>query len=416
MGEFAVFWICLMFGFLPFEMMGYLGSSLLSVAKLLGIGALIAGAMAFLSGHPIRSLPPTLMVRIALWVWVAMSMGWSLDQGMTWDDILRQSNLLVFSILIWEFATTYGRLLWLYRALLVGMLVPLAMQFSSYRLSEGSAAAAEERFSGGGHDANYLALMFGVSIVVAGYLSASKLPLDRYLRWAYWTFLVLLIVGMGLTGSRAGFVCLFIALGFGGLAAGVSFRKLLQLGKYAVPILGAAVAFYKIVPAILQSRLTEVQLDSGTFGLRWGYWVRGLTISWINYPLTGVGAGAYQPATTRLSGIKTGVAHNILISVLVELGVVGFVLFVTFLYLTVRAAGRMPWREKMLAWGVLAVWFVGSLSAGSQHEKLGWFIQTMVLAQAAICIQPRTAKRHSPYPNRGAPMIRGPLRPRLGPP
>jgi O-antigen ligase len=77
------------------------------------------------------------------------------------------------------------------------------------------------------------------------------------------------------------------------------------------------------------------------------------------------------------------VAHNVFISELVEKGIVGFILFMTFLMMIVKSAWSMPKLERYLWLGSLGVWGLASLTASSGHDKLTWFLFGIVLAQAA---------------------------------
>ena len=69
---------------------------------------------------------------------------------------------------------------------------------------------------------------------------------------------------------------------------------------------------------------------------------------------------------------------------------------------------------KLLWLGILAIWFVNANSAGSQIDHFSWFLQIMVLVQAAACTQLRSARRLSPYAVRAVPVVHRPLPPPSG--
>ena len=146
-------------------------------------------------------------------------------------------------------------------------------------------------------------------------------------------------------------------------------------------------------------------------------WAEGLTAFWQN-PLFGLGAGGYASAYAAATGLHGDVAHNLFISVLVELGIVGLAIYVAYIIMLFRAAWRLPRREKLLWLGVLVVWFLNANTAGSQIDKFSWFLHVMVLVQAAAYAQPRPARKLSPYPSRVVPVVRRHqcLPPRLGRP
>ncbi len=319
--------------------------------------------------------------------------------------------MLIFALLIWEFAVTGKDQAWVLRGLLVGMFVPLLMAFGA--LHGISHIEAEEglRFTGGGHDLNYLAYMYSASVLIAVYLATNSLPLDRYCRWFYWGTAVLCALGNVLTGSRGGFISLAAAAVFAVVLAVASRRRMLMILQVLVLVVFVYVLVRYIVPAALLERVTQEQSLGEDPRIR--IWSRGLAAFWQN-PVLGVGAGAYGPATTP-TGERLYVAHNAFISVLVELGIVGFALYLTYIGMLFRAAWRLPRRDKLLWLGIMVVWFLNANSAGSQNDKFSWFLHAMVLVQAAACTRPSPLKRPPPYPNRGAPVVRGPM-PRLGRP
>ena len=176
---------------MPFEMMAYF-EDLPSGAKLVGMLVVGSAILAFLTGHRVRMLSLPMVMRVVLVLFSAMSLAWSLAREDTLSNMPRIAQLLIFVLLIWEFAVTYKDQVWILRSLLVGMLVPLSMAFAAFSRSLAhSRPKAESVSRGGGHDLNYLAYMCSVSILIAVYLATNSLPLDRYCRWFYWGMAVL---------------------------------------------------------------------------------------------------------------------------------------------------------------------------------------------------------------------------------
>ena len=409
MGNIVVFFLCLLTAFLPFEMLGALGE-LPSVARLLGLLVLASSVPAILAGHRLRLLNTALIVQAAYVVWASLSMAWALDPDATVVMFDRVVLNFIFSILVWEFAVTYGQQLWILRSLLIGMLVPLFMMFASflgvYRMDWGDESV---RYTGGGHDQNYMAMMLSIGIVLAVYLGTASSRLDRWLRPFYWVFTVLAAVAAMLTGSRSGFACLVAAAIFAAILAGVSRRKIIYSALVLGFVVFIGILIRYVVPMALQQRSTEFDTETGTLALRLGYWQRGLGVSFMKNPLAGIGAGGYPSVTTALTGVKTGTAHNDLILILVELGVIGLLLYVAFLYFVFRAAWSMPRRERLLWLGMLSIWFLESMAISSLVDKLAWLLWALVLCQAATIARSRAGQRQLAAPAAGLPVI-GPLR------
>lgn len=411
MGRITLFFLCAFVGFLPFEMMAVF-EDLPSGGKQLGLLMVSMAILAFLSGHRIRLLSLPMVLRTVLVLYAAMSLGWSLAPERTMATIPRITQLLIFVLVIWEFAVTAKDQAWILRSMLLGMLVPLLMAFAARRGASSIEAESGMRFSGGGQDLNYLAYMYSVSILVAVYLATNSSPVDRFCRWFYWGLAVLCALGTFLTGSRGGFVSLVTAGVFAMILAGMARRRILTV----LQILAVAVFIYVlvqyVVPVALLNRVTQEQ--SVEADPRAVIWARGWA-AFLQSPILGVGAGAYGLATA-VSGERASVAHNTFLSVLVELGVIGIALYLTYTVMLFRAAWRLPRREKLLWTGVLVVWFLSANSAGSQIDKFSWFVHVMVLVQAAASVEPAGVRKRRPYPNLDVPIVRKLMPPRFGKP
>jgi O-antigen ligase len=100
------------------------------------------------------------------------------------------------------------------------------------------------------------------------------------------------------------------------------------------------------------------------------------------HPLIGVGAGAFGASVYNKLDVPY-VAHNSYLSVLVEMGVIGELLFIALLGALVHAAIRLPKLESR-AWTLLLLtWAIAVLSVTWEHRKPTWFLFGMLMAQAA---------------------------------
>ncbi len=95
-------------------------------------------------------------------------------------------------------------------------------------------------------------------------------------------------------------------------------------------------------------------------------------------------------------------AHNTLVTVLVDTGLVGFGLYTAFWLLLLSALLSLP-KTEMTFWLVVFASFAPSFLSGSaEHDKVLWLLCAMVLAQAAalrsraVPSAPRTTARLRP--------------------
>ena len=259
---------------MPFEMMVYF-EDLPSGAKMVGALMVVMCILAFLTGHRIRGIPLAMVVQMAFVTWFVSSVLWSYSAGVTFGATLRLLQFLLFVLFIWEFAVTYQEQIWLLCAYLLGLFVPLMMQYASRAgIYEMNSSDESARLSGGGHDLNYLAAMEAVSIIIAVYLATNPTKVERLLRPVYWFLVGLLSLGIFLTASRSGFLCLLAAVPFAMIVGGVSFRNVVLVVKSGLIILVIAAIGYFVVPSSLWSRSVSLLVHNPDdyADPRWEFW------------------------------------------------------------------------------------------------------------------------------------------------
>jgi O-antigen ligase len=424
MSKLTLILLCIFVGMLPFEaMLWFNEADVPSVSKFVGILLVVSAIVAFLAGHPFRFPTLPVIMRILIFALCAISYTWSIDSELTLGYVQRLFQLLVFFLLIWEFAVTYDDQLWVFRSFLAGMVVPTVMALRAFRSASAGVLESGERFTGGGHDLNYLAYMYSVAILLAIYMSRNQRPLDRGLRWVYWGFAGWCVVQALLTGSRGGLLSLLATAIFAAFMLGLKLRSVVQkmafktmlksLMWFFLLIGTAAPVAWFVVPQELLNRLT-LKGGSGTSiedDPRLRIWRRGMEGFWKS-PIVGVGTAGFFIVAADDDGTRRA-PHNTFISVLVELGVIGLALYLFFLVLLFRAAWRLPDRERLLWIGILSITVLNAMTCGSQGDKFTWFLYAMVLAQAAALGRLASRRRAGPLSRGVVPPFSGPLRPGL---
>jgi O-antigen ligase len=419
MGKLTLILLCAFVAFLPFEMMVWFEDAP-SGSKLLGIVLVASALVAFPAGHPLRLPSLPVVMRIVIVLFAAASCGWSIDRDESISYLQRIAQLLIFFLLIWEFAVTYDDQLWVFRSFLLGMFVPMVMALRSFQGATRADIESGERFSGGGQDLNYLAYMFSVSILIAIYLSRNQRPLDRFLRWGYWVFAAWCVVQALLTGSRGGMLSLLATAFFAAFMLGMKFRKiavktLLKIIMWLVVLIGIGtpVAMW-LVPQELLARLT-LKGGGGT-SLEEDPRVRIWTRGWEEFkkaPVLGHGLAAFYVLSEDSKGHRSA-PHNTYLSLLVEMGIVGLALYLLFLALLFREVWRLPHRERLLWIGILSITLLNCFTCGSQGDKFTWFLYALCAVQGAA-LGPLANKRRSrpPLPRGVAPPVIAPFHPGL---
>jgi hypothetical protein len=188
-----------------------------------------------------------------------------------------------------------------------------------------------------------------------------------------------------LTHSRSGSIAaavaalLFLARGRGGAARG------------AVAAVAVAIGLVALAPETFWQRsstLADLEEDVSVEGRENAWKVLGVIVD--ERPLTGVGAGAFIQAWGRFAPLEAGahryIAHNVLLEIVGELGVVAFLLFGTFVAIVlVRLwrAGSDPLVgvEARAVFAALAGYLVTEMANG---YSLSWFLYFLFACAAAL--------------------------------
>ncbi len=292
-------------------------------------------------------------------------------------------QLLLMVWMIWELAPLRGRVLNLLFAYVLGAYVASIQTLLVYRSSGGGL----RRFAAGGVDPNDLAMTLALGLPMAWYLGiAYRQPL---LRWICRGYLPIAVVTIGLTGSRGGLLASIVALSIVPLSMTRLSPGRLMITIAMLFLSGALAVAY--VPERIVERLatTSTEVEDLSLGGRFKLWRAGLR-ALPQHPLLGFGTSGYITAISPQLGPASQVAHNSFISVLVEQGVVGLLLFLGMFGSAYRAVRRLPLLERRFGLVLMATLVVAMLPLTWEHRKPVWFILAALvgLSQALRAVGP----------------------------
>ncbi len=189
------------------------------------------------------------------------------------------------------------------------------------------------------------------------------------------------IFGLALTGSRSslitsGFAFLYI------LGSSKHFKPPARVLIY-VALVFALYGVYTLIPEGLLMRLgtTGDSIASGDLNGRVEIWQAGLEV-FAEHPLIGIGSNAFP------SSIDLGkAAHNTYLSILVEVGIIGFSLFAIAVAITIFHAMQHPSRDRQFWIFLLIVLAVGILTLNWAHRKQAWIFPGLIVASAGLAVQ-----------------------------
>jgi len=324
-------------------------------------------------------------IMVGLFVlWNALSLFWSADPNRSMAHLRTWVQTLVLVFIIWDLYTTREAILAGLQAYILGAYVAIGTAVQNY-FSGNAYYTNYQRFSPGDTNPDGFGFILALGIPLAWYLIGSKTtnrmsPLWKFINYAY---IPAAFLGLALSGTRTALIASLVGMAFGL----ISLTRLRIWARIAIVILLTAVTIY-LLPQLqtLESfqRLgtTGTELTQGDLNNRTNNWREGLD-AFVEHPIIGVGSNMYRSINSLGK-----VGHNSFISVLVELGLIGFLLFGIILAIVINQAWSHPSKWDRSFWlTVFAVWTIGSSTLTWEHRKTTWLFLSFIVASAILAKQ-----------------------------
>jgi len=344
------------------------------------IGFLVVGiAIIYILIKRQVSEPSLLLILMALFVaWSFMTYFWSISPGGTLVRFVTNVQLLAMAWLIWELCKTHLERDKLIQAFILGAYVSISDMIITYQ----QATADSFRIVATGFNPNELAATLALGIPFAFYLLVERK--NNIFYWFNLLYIPLAIFAIVLTASRGGTMIAMVAI----LVIPITFLWLEQRSKYIIfSFVIISIMFISIwLPSNLEKieanieRISETPtaLREGDLNYRQIIWRAGWQVFSEN-SLVGVGAAGFRQSVAEPLYYERGKApHNAYLSVLVETGILGFLLFISILFVVILPilGLKSPRRE------ILFILYIATLVAlmplGWEYNKSLWFILSML--------------------------------------
>ncbi|MGQ0850067.1 MAG: O-antigen ligase family protein [Actinomycetota bacterium] len=343
-------------------------------------------------------------------VWGGISLFWSVDPGSTVSGFFTFGQLLVMTLILWNMLRTKKAIQAGLQAYVLGAWVSAASLIYTFLSSGPAKFAAHERYTIGGFEVNSLALILAMAIPAAWYLAVDA---DRasplWMRLANFSYLPVAAFAMVLTGTRGAAVAsvptaMFIlwSVWRGNWRTRVAAMGLLS---------AAALLMVGLAPPEMLGRIGTAVTELSSAGHRGEViWRRSFDV-FLQHPVAGVGLDAHRAAVPLGFYITRGVAHtlfgkeahNVVISILVETGMIGFGILVTMAVILVKSVSRMSglaagyWAAQL---GVIAI---GAQSLSIEDSKAVWLFFALTVAasvavgfRSVVLTRPSTSSLYRP--------------------
>lgn len=318
-------------------------------------------------------------------LWNAASLIWTIDVGETKTQLITYVQLFMVAFILWDLYTTAKSLSMGLQAFVFGSWVAVGSTIFNFISGRQISLYEFGRFSSTGVNAADLALILSLSLPVAWQLVISKqirLP-GKLLLISNAVFIPAAIFAIVLTATRTALFTVGIAL----IYIFFSARNLGRIPRTVFFLISAAalVLLFSQIPASTFERLgtTEQSIETIDLGGRVALW-KATLLTFLEYPVFGVGSGA-------LSTVVGGFAHNTYLSVLAELGLIGFMLFGSIMAIVLFCVVRQPRDFRTLWIALLVIWSVGVMTLSWEFRKPTWIFLTWIVIGAGYLKESKPA-------------------------
>ncbi|HJW91855.1 MAG TPA: O-antigen ligase family protein [Anaerolineales bacterium] len=365
-------------GVLNFPLLGNQISS--TISKFMGIGVAAFWVMTAIFTRRIRKLGAFHVVFLLFVIWNAVSIYWSKDPERTFAHALTWFQLFLFVLILWDLYTTKPALRAGLQAYVLGAYIAFASAIYNF-LSGSAFYTYYDRFSSGDTNPDGFAFIMVLGIPAAWYLvsSESTSRWSRLLKFVNYCYIPIAFLGIALSGTRTSLVASIPGIAFGLLSMTrlrISTRLAIMVSLFVGIIL--LLPFVQPLRSFQRLGTLTAELTQGDLNNRTNNWKEGLE-AFKEYPIMGVGSNMYRSVNTWGK-----VAHNSFLSVLVEVGLVGFVLFGFILTIAVSEAWGQPKWYALFWLTVLLVWAIGSFTLTWEYRKSTWVFLSLLISSAAI--------------------------------
>ncbi|GIV79678.1 MAG: hypothetical protein KatS3mg050_4072 [Litorilinea sp.] len=313
-------------------------------------------------------------------IWNALSFFWSADPDATLTLVMTWAQLLGLVLILWDLYTTQSAIQMALQAYILGAYVAIGSAIGNY-FAGAAYYSHYQRFSPGNTNPDGFGFIVVLGIPVAWYLASTEgtSRLARWLRLVNYLYIPAAFLGLALSGTRTAMIASMPGMAFG-LA---HLNRIRPWARVAIFLLVVS-AILLLLPYVQELRsfqrlgTTGTELTQGDLNYRLVLWRDGLK-AFVEHPLLGVGTNMYR-SVNRVGKV----AHNSFLSVLVEVGLIGFLFFALILFTAFLKALTLPKWDALFWLTVLLVWAIGASTLTWEYRKSTWLFLSLIVANAAL--------------------------------
>ncbi len=351
-----------------------------SLARIIGLGAAGIWVISVLIRMRLRKLQ---FFHIIVFCFVLLNMAsifWTFDYDWSYARLKTYLQIGILAWILWDLFTTPESLRAAMQTFILGGYVVIASSFYNFLSGKTISQWEYGRFSGAGQNAVELGLILSLSLPVAWHLATTQkagrgINAIKVINFAFIPAALLAIV---LTASRTALITIVPAV----IYIIGTMSRIKPVYRFLIFTLFTVGVFIgqSFVPRATLERLGTIgiSITGGDLGGRLALWKASFSIFQEHF-LIGIGSGALN-ASSQLGAA----AHNTFLSILAELGIIGFLLFLGILVIVIFRVINQQKSFSILWLTVLSIWLFGVQSLTYEYAKSTWFFLNMIVISAAI--------------------------------
>jgi O-antigen ligase len=314
-------------------------------------------------------------------LWNMVSTFWSADVSRTIPQLITWVQLFGLVFIIWDLYSTRAAILAGLQAYVLGAYVAVGSAFADFLTGNYLDIYSQRYTSAETQSPVDYGIILALGIPMAWYLTFSlgNTKIEKFLKLVNYFYIPIALWGITLSGTRVALIVAIIGMAYG-LASLSNIRLSARVTILLLFVLFVILVlpFFQTLPSFQRFGTIVSEITEGDLNNRTVIWREGVDI-FIEHPIFGVGSKAFKSVNSMGK-----VAHNSFLSVLVEVGLIGFGLFSIILAIAVIQAWRQPKWDSIFWLTMLAAWTTGAFVNTWEYRKSTWLILSLIIASSAL--------------------------------
>jgi O-antigen ligase len=363
-----------------------------SITRYIGIVTSIIWLISALLRKKIRK-PHIFHLFVLLFIlWNITSLLWTLAVDESTQQVKTYLQLFVFMYIMWDLYLTLKAVNSALQVFVLGCYVLIITTVINYSLGREIGLYSGGRFAGVGN-ANDLALILTLGLPVAWHLATSSdnQNKNKILRMLNFSYIPGALFAILLTGTRTALFAVIPAFVY--ILGTVQRLKPILRFSSLIVFIGAMFWLEPLIPRSIIERLgtTGASIMTGDLGGRVNLWLQSLSLFYI-HPIIGVGGGVLSS-----NYVMGALAHNTFLSVLTEVGLIGFLLFLCILVVIFQQAYIQSKDRAKFWFTILGIWTIGVFTLTWENKKVTWLLFSLIVVGANI-VESQVVQLNQKYP------------------